>query len=131
ESERAAASGIAVYGAPVALGAGRTVSVGGWGRVTAQKTVGRLTAPLVVQLLAAHPRLPAGATIAFAFGASAEVVHTKQKHHSGTHAGGGTQNGGGSSEQGAKSRKHRQHKHAVAQPPPGGARPGHHTLATH
>jgi len=129
---RGSVSGFAVYGSPVALGAGRTVSVGGWGQVTAQKTVGRLTAPLVVQLLAAHHGLPAGTTIAFAFGASAEVVHTKQKHHSGTHAGGGTQNGGGSSEQGAKARKHRQHKHAVAQPltavPGLGYKPSHYVF---
>ena len=47
-------SGFEIYGSPVALGAGRPVRVGGWGEVTLGKTVGRLKAPLVVQLLAAH-----------------------------------------------------------------------------
>jgi Peptidase family M23 len=113
---RGSVSGFAVYGSPVALGAGRTVRVGGWGQVTAQKTVGRLTAPLVVQFLAAHRGLPAGTTIAFAFSASAEVVHkSKPKHHSGS--GGGTQDGrGSSSKPGSNAHKHRHHKQAVAQP---------------
>jgi murein DD-endopeptidase MepM/ murein hydrolase activator NlpD len=115
---RGSVSGFAIYGAPVALGAGRAVHVGGWGEVTAQKTVGRLTAPLVVQLIAAHRGLPAGTTIAFAFSASAQVVpKSKPKHHASTGDDGGTQSGGGSSNQGADARKHRHHhKAAVAQP---------------
>ena len=63
-------SGFAIYGSPVTLRAGHAVRIGSWGEVTLEKTVGRLTAPLVVQLLAAHHGLPAGTTIAFAFGAS-------------------------------------------------------------
>jgi murein DD-endopeptidase MepM/ murein hydrolase activator NlpD len=97
-------SGVEIYGSPVGLSAGRPVSVGGWGRVTLQKKVGRITAPLVVQLVAAHHGLPAGTTIAFAFGASAQVVHkSKSKHHaaSGTHS--AKRNGHGTK----KSRKHR------------------------
>src|SRR6478672_6942963 len=86
---RGTVSGFEIYGSPVGLSAGRPVRVGGWGEVTLQKKVGRITAPLVVQLVAAHHGLPAGTTIAFAFGASAEVVHkSKPKQHSalGTHS---------------------------------------------
>jgi murein DD-endopeptidase MepM/ murein hydrolase activator NlpD len=85
------------------------VRIRGWGEVTLQKKVGRITAPLVVQLVAAHHGLPAGTAIAFAFGASAEVVHkSKPKQHSasGTHS--AEQNGHGTK----KSQKHK----AVAQP---------------
>ncbi len=74
-------TGLAIFGSPVALGAGHSARVGGWGEVTLEKTVGRLTAPLVVQLLAAHRGLPAGTTIAVAFGASPQVVHKAKKHH--------------------------------------------------
>jgi hypothetical protein len=82
---RGTVSGFDVYGSPVRLTAGHPVTVGGWGQVTLGKTVGRLTAPLVVQLLQSHHGLPAGTTIAFAFGASAYVVHkSKPKHHSGS-----------------------------------------------
>ena len=106
---RGTVSGFEISGSPVGLSAGRPVRVGGWGEVTLQKKVGRITAPLVVQLVAAHHGLPAGTTIAFAFGASAEVVHkSKPKQHSasGTHS--AEQNGHGTK----KSRKHK----AVAQP---------------
>ena len=106
---RGTVSGFAIYGSPVGLSAGRPVRIGGWGEVTLQKKVGRITAPLIVQLVAAHHGLPAGTTIAFAFGASAEVVHkSKPKQHSasGTHS--AEQNGHGTK----KSQKHK----AVAQP---------------
>jgi murein DD-endopeptidase MepM/ murein hydrolase activator NlpD len=86
---RGTVSGFEIYGSPVGLSAGHPVSVGGWGEVTLQKKVGRITAPLVVQLVAAHQGLPAGTTIAFAFGASAPAVHKpKPKHHAsaGTHS---------------------------------------------
>ena len=63
-------SDVELNGSSVALRAGRPVRVGSWGEVTLEKTVGRLTAPLVLQLLAAHRSLPAGTTIALAFGAS-------------------------------------------------------------
>jgi murein DD-endopeptidase MepM/ murein hydrolase activator NlpD len=80
--------------------------VGGWGEVTAGKTVGRLTAPLVVQLLAAHHSLPAGTTIAVAFTASPQVAHkSKPKHHS---SGGTT--GGKSSSNGHAKKKPQQKK---------------------
>ena len=122
---RGTVSGFEIYGSPVGLSAGRPVRVGGWGEVTLQKKVGRITAPLVVQLVAAHHGLPAGTTIAFAFGASAEVVHkSKPKQHSasGTHS--AEQNGHGTK----KSRKHK----AVAQPlvavPGLGYKPSHYVF---
>src|SRR6476620_11288934 len=106
---RGAVSGFEIYGSPVGLSAGRPVRVGGWGEVTLQKKVGRITAPLVVQLVAAHHGLPAGTTIAFAFGASAKVVHkSKPKQHSASGTRSAEQNGQGT-------KKSRQHK-AVAQP---------------
>jgi cell wall-associated NlpC family hydrolase len=76
---RGTVSGLEIYGSPVALRAGRVMRIGGWGEVTLGKTVGRLTAPLVVQLLAAHHSLPAGTTIAFAFGASTRAVHASTR----------------------------------------------------
>ena len=106
---RGTVSGFEIYGSPVGLSAGRPVRVGGWGEVTLQKKVGRITAPLVVQLVAAHHGLPAGTTIAFAFGASAEVIHkSKPKHQSasGTHA---------AEQNGHATKKSREHK-VVPQP---------------
>jgi murein DD-endopeptidase MepM/ murein hydrolase activator NlpD len=82
---RGTASGIQIYGSSVGLSAGTPVRVGGWGEMTLQKKVGRITAPLVVQLVAAHHGLPAGTTIALAFGASAQAH--KPKHQAGGAAG--------------------------------------------
>ena len=101
-------NGLEIYGSPVRLTAGRPVRVGGWGEVTLEKTVGRLTAPLVVQLVAAHRSLPAGTTIALAFGASPPIVH-KGNHESARstrHAGTGKRH----------ATKHARHKTKVAQP---------------
>jgi murein DD-endopeptidase MepM/ murein hydrolase activator NlpD len=121
-------SGLAIYGSPVTLRAGHAVRIGGWGEATLEKTVGRLTAPLVVQLLAAHHGLPAGTTIAFAFGASPQVVHkSKPKHHSaaGTHHSSTTH-----AKQATK--RHRRHKTKVAQPltavPGLGYKPSHYVF---
>jgi murein DD-endopeptidase MepM/ murein hydrolase activator NlpD len=83
---RGTVSGFEVFGSPVALRAGRPVHIGSWGEVTLEKTVGRLTAPLVVQLLAAHHSLPAGTTIAFAFSASRQAAHTSSSGHAGSPA---------------------------------------------
>jgi murein DD-endopeptidase MepM/ murein hydrolase activator NlpD len=125
---RGLVSGLEVYGSPVALGTGHTVRVAGWGELTHGKTVGRITAPLVVQLVAAHRGLPAGTTIAFAFGASPQVVHrSKPKQHDS----GGTKSGG-SSKQGPTAPKHRHHKAKVAQPltalPGLGYKPSHYVF---
>jgi Peptidase family M23 len=81
---RGTVSGFEVFGSPVALRAGRAVRIGSWGEATLEKTVGRLTAPLVVQLLAAHHSLPAGTTIAFAFSASRQAAHTSSSGHAGS-----------------------------------------------
>ena len=123
--------GVEIFGSPVTLGAGRPVRIGGWGEVTLGKTVGRLTAPLVVQLLAAHRSLPAGTTIAFAFGASAKPVHeSRSKHHPASTQSTKTTPQSGSG--GSHARKHRHKKHAVAQPltavPSLGYRPSHYVF---
>jgi hypothetical protein len=117
---RGTVSGFEVYGSPVRLTAGHPVTVDGWGEVTLGKTVGRLTAPLVVQLLQSHHGLPAGTTIEFAFGASPLVVHkSKPKHHSGSTT---TQtkptpaSGSGKRTHAKAKAKHPQKKPAVAQP---------------
>jgi murein DD-endopeptidase MepM/ murein hydrolase activator NlpD len=127
---RGGVSGFAVDGSLVALGAGRAVRIGGWGEATAGKTVGRITAPLVVRLLAAHQGLPAGTTIALAFGASPQPVHkSKPKHH---HSSGSTQHTGshGSSKQSGRVKKH--HKPKVNQPltavPGLGFKPSHYVF---
>jgi murein DD-endopeptidase MepM/ murein hydrolase activator NlpD len=127
---RGAVSGVQIYGSPVALGPGRTVHVGGWGEVTAGKTVGRLRAPLVVQLLAAHRGLPAGTTIALAFGASPQVAHkAKAQHHAGTGKAAGTHPTGGGSHT-KKTRRHK--KRPVPQPltstPSLGYKPSHYVF---
>ena len=76
-------SGLEVGGSAVSLSPGKTVPVSFWGQVTLGKTVDRLTAPLVVELLARHDGLPAGTTIAVAFAASAQAVgKPKPAHHS-------------------------------------------------
>jgi cell wall-associated NlpC family hydrolase len=72
---RGTVSGFAIYGSPTELSAGDTVQVGGWGQVSLGKTIGRLRAPLIVELTAAHGGLPAGTTIAFGFAASPQSVH--------------------------------------------------------
>ena len=109
---RGTVSGFAIYGSPVALRAGHPVNVGDWGEVTLEKRVGRLTAPLVVQLVAAHRSLPAGTTIAFAFGASPQVVHKSKKHHTAA----ATHHHSRPTHAKQTPKKHRRHQTAVAQP---------------
>src|SRR5437867_3640887 len=111
---RGTVSGFAIYRSPVTLRAGHAVRIGGWGEVTLEKTVGRLTAPLVVQLLAAHHGLPAGTTIAFAFGASQQAAHKSRPTH--RHSAGSTHTTTTSSGSPGKARKHQHGKHVVRQP---------------
>lgn len=115
---RGSVSGLKLYGSPVALSAGHSVGVGGWGRVTVGTRVGRITAPLVVQLLAAHRGLPAGTTIALAFGASPQVAaKPKHKHHSS----GGTKHttrGTNALQKAPAHPKKKQHRHGKAVPQP-------------
>ena len=121
--------GFEIYGSPVALGAGHAVRIGSWGEVTREKTVGRITAPLVVQLLAAHRGLPAGTTIAFAFGASPRIVHKSRTKH---HAAGSGQTTTTSSGSAGKADKHGHKKTAVPQPltavPGLGYKPSHYVF---
>jgi murein DD-endopeptidase MepM/ murein hydrolase activator NlpD len=130
---RGTVSGVEIFGSPVILAAGRTMRVGGWGEVTAGKTVGRLTAPLVVQLLAAHRGLPAGTTIALAFGASPRIAHrprSKQRPPASTQPTSTTPRS--SSVASPAKKKHRHRKHVVAQPltavPGLGYKPSHYVF---
>jgi murein DD-endopeptidase MepM/ murein hydrolase activator NlpD len=100
------------------------VNVGGWGRVTAGKRVGRISAPLVVQLLRAHRGLPAGTVIAVAFGASPQTAaKPEHKHHSAggtkhaTHTGTKKQtNSLQKAPAHPKKKQHRRHPKPVPQP---------------
>jgi murein DD-endopeptidase MepM/ murein hydrolase activator NlpD len=127
---RGGVSGFAIDGKSAALGG--TVRIGGWGEATAGKTVGRITAPLVVRLLAAHGGLPAGTTIALAFGASAQAVHKSKPNTKRHHAGGSTQHNRSKSppKQVGHARKH--HKPKVNQPltavPGLGFKPSHYVF---
>jgi hypothetical protein len=127
---RGTVSGVAIYGSPVTLRAGHAVRIGGWGEVTLEKTVGRLTAPLVVQLLGAHHGLPAGTTIAFAFGASPQAAHKSGPTHH--HSAGSTRTTTTSSGSRGKAHKHRHKKSAVAEPltavPGLGFKPSHYVF---
>jgi murein DD-endopeptidase MepM/ murein hydrolase activator NlpD len=137
---RGTVSGFEVYGSPVGLTAGHPVTVGGWGEVTLGKTVGRLTAPLVVQLLQGHRGLPAGTTIEFAFGASpllAPKPKSKPRHHSGatttrTKTTPASDSAKTHAKTRTKTRKHRHKKAPVAQPlaalPSLGFRPTHYVF---
>jgi murein DD-endopeptidase MepM/ murein hydrolase activator NlpD len=124
---RGIASGVAIYGSAVSLSAGHSARVGSWGEITLGKTVGRLTAPLVVQLLAAHGGLPAGTTIALAFGASPQAAHkSKPKQQPPT----STRPTSTTPHHHAKTHHHK--KKAVAQPltavPSLGYRPSHYVF---
>jgi hypothetical protein len=112
---RGTVSGLEINGSPVTLGAGHPVRIGSWGEVTLEKTVGRLTAPVVVQLLESHRSLPAGTTIAFAFGAAPRSAHTSTPKH---HATGTQRSGtaGGSKQKGNANAKKKHRRHPVAQP---------------
>jgi Peptidase family M23 len=125
--------GFEVYGSRVTLSAGHPVSVGGWGRVTLSKTVGRLTGPLVVQLLAPHHSLPAGTTIVFAFGASPRALHTsKPTHHSSASTTQTTTTKTPGAKQPHATKKHGHQKKAVPQPltavPELGFKPSHYVF---
>jgi murein DD-endopeptidase MepM/ murein hydrolase activator NlpD len=76
-------AGLTIDGSPVTLSAGQTYPVGSWGQVTLAYAGGRLTAPLVLQLIQSHASVPAGTTIALAFAAAAKPVpKPKPKPHS-------------------------------------------------
>jgi murein DD-endopeptidase MepM/ murein hydrolase activator NlpD len=144
---RGAVSGLTVEGSPVSLGAGGTYPVGDWGQVTLGATIGRITAPLVLQLIQAHGSLPGGTTIAVAFAAAAKPKPAaKPKHHTttsthptsttpsaGSSSGGGAQKPGKSQHATSTKKHHEKKKHKpVPQPltitPPLGFRPSHYVF---
>ena len=134
-------SGLVIGGQPASLGRGGSALVGFWGQLTLGKTVGRITAPLVVLLLKRHWNLPAGTIVAVGFSAAAEpsakpsgTHHTstsKTSHHATRTR---TSASGTGSHQASKpghaGKKHKK-KH-VAQPlkttPPLGYRPSHYVF---
>jgi murein DD-endopeptidase MepM/ murein hydrolase activator NlpD len=134
-------SGLQIDGSPVTIGGG-TFRVSTWGQVILGATVGRITAPLVLQLIQPHGSLPAGTTIALAFAASPKPV-AKPKHHTSTTSTqptGTTPSSSGSSQNQsqsgtattAKKHQHRKKRKPVAQPltvtPPLGFRPSHYVF---
>jgi murein DD-endopeptidase MepM/ murein hydrolase activator NlpD len=134
-------SGLAVDGSPVGLGPGDTMLLGPWGQLTLGRTVGRLTAPLVVTLFKRHWLLPAGTTILVGFSAVAEPAakhKTAATHPSSTipRGSGTTTPAAGSQKQSSQPRhtkkKHRHRKRHVPQPltttPPLGFRPSHYVF---
>jgi murein DD-endopeptidase MepM/ murein hydrolase activator NlpD len=130
-------AGLEVSGSPVTLAAGQTAVLGDWGEVTSARTVGRLTAPFAVVLLARHWSLPAGTTILLGFAASAQPA---AKSKGGTHHTTTTTTPGTTTTPAAKrptpsaaatGTKHRHKKH-VPQPltarPSLGYKPGHYVF---
>jgi murein DD-endopeptidase MepM/ murein hydrolase activator NlpD len=137
---RGTVSGLAIGGQPVSLGRGGSALVGFWGQLTLGKTVGRITAPLVVLLLRRHWNLPAGTIVAVGFSATAlPVAKPSKAHHASTStapSGGTKTTGGGSQKQSqpepASKAKHRHKKKPPPQPltttPPLGFRPSHYVF---
>jgi murein DD-endopeptidase MepM/ murein hydrolase activator NlpD len=138
-------TGLEIDGSPVTLSAGQTSPVGDWGQVTLGATIGRLRAPLVLQLIQAHGSEPAGTTIALAFAASPKPV-AKPKPKPKPNSSGNTPPTTTTSSSSSGSQSHAQtttttatkkHGHAkkhkpVAQPltvtPPLGFRPSHYVF---
>ncbi|HLY86538.1 MAG TPA: M23 family metallopeptidase [Gaiellaceae bacterium] len=133
-------TGLMVDGSPETLTPGQSMPLGSWGQVTVATTVGRLTAPLVVQLIQRHGSLPAGTAIVVGFAASAQPVHeSKPTHHPSSGSSGGTPPGAttppssshAGRAHGAKT-THRHHRHHVPQPlkrtPPLGFKPTHYVF---
>ncbi|HEU5477795.1 MAG TPA: M23 family metallopeptidase [Gaiellaceae bacterium] len=132
-------SGLEVDGSPVGLGPGDTMLLGPWGQLTLGRTVGRVTAPLVVTLFKRHWLLPAGTTILVGFAATAEPAARHKStttHHSSAGRKGSDTTPAGSSQKKSHTRdatkKHRHRKRHVPQPltttPPLGFRPSHYVF---
>jgi murein DD-endopeptidase MepM/ murein hydrolase activator NlpD len=134
---KGAVSGLTIEGSAVSLGAGGTYPVGSWGQVTLGTTVGRITAPLVLQLIQSHAGVPGGTTIALAFAASAKPV-AKPKHHTsgGTPPAKTTTSSGHNQtepatttkKQGKKNKKHKPVPQPLTVTPPLGFRPSHYVF---
>jgi murein DD-endopeptidase MepM/ murein hydrolase activator NlpD len=134
-------SGLAIGGTPLTLAAGQTYVLGDWGEVTVGRTVGRITAPLEIVLLAQHWSLPAGTTIAVGFAATPELAARAPKHQNpsstssgSTHHTSTTPSAGSQTQTNAAptTKKHRHGKRKVPQPltarPSLGYKPGHYVF---
>jgi murein DD-endopeptidase MepM/ murein hydrolase activator NlpD len=129
---RGTVSGLEIDGSAMTLAPGQTVPLGFWGALTLDKTIGRITAPLVVQLLQSHGSLPAGTTVAVAFAASARPVDRSKP--AGTQPG-NTNPSAGSQQQGQPghtTKKTRRHRKKPSEPltvtPPLGFKPSHYVF---
>jgi cell wall-associated NlpC family hydrolase len=91
-------AGLKIDGASVTLIVGQTIPVESWGQLTSGETFGRLSAPLVLQLVEAHGSLPAGTRIAVAFAARPRVVRHKATHDSAASAHQGPKTAGSGSQ---------------------------------
>jgi murein DD-endopeptidase MepM/ murein hydrolase activator NlpD len=111
-------TGLAVGGSPVTLEAGESTLLGLWGQLTLGRTVGRLTAPLVVILYRQHDSLPAGTTLVVAYTASAQLVGKRKATHGSSAR--GRPAGTTSTVPAPATKKHRHKKH---KPEPLTARP--------
>jgi murein DD-endopeptidase MepM/ murein hydrolase activator NlpD len=120
---RGTVSGVVINGSAVTLTAGQAAPLGFWGALTLDKTIGRLTAPLVVQLLQNHGSLPAGTTVAVAFSASARPVDKSKPTN---------QSAGGTQQQGQPKQTTKKHAKKPSEPltvtPPLGFKPSHYVF---
>ena len=136
-------NGLAIGGTPVTLAAGQTNVLGDWGEVTVGRTVGRITAPLVVVLLARHWSLPAGTTIAVGFAAAPQPAARAPKHQNSASSSSGSTHHTDTTPSTSttsqtqpvhktKAKKHRHRKRHVPQPltarPSLGYKPGHYVF---
>jgi murein DD-endopeptidase MepM/ murein hydrolase activator NlpD len=105
---RGTVSGLDVAGSPVTTTVGQSVQVGSWGRLFVGLQLGRLSAPLALQLLKKHGSLEAGDTIFVAFAAAPRPAATpKTAGHAST-----TQSTGQGTQHTHSAKKHRRKKHA-------------------
>jgi murein DD-endopeptidase MepM/ murein hydrolase activator NlpD len=137
---RGSVYGLQIEGSPAALGAGQMTALGNWGQLWLGRRVGRLAAPLVLELLAPRDGLPAGTTITVAFAASAlPPVKSKPTPHSSESTPQPSSKPPAKSSQShaqpkQAAKKHRRHKKRkpVPQPltvtPPLGFRPSHYVF---
>jgi hypothetical protein len=133
---KGAVTGLVVGGSAVTLGPGQTFPVGYWGQVMLGGTVGRLTAPLVVQLLQRHDSLPAGTAVLVGFtAASRPVAKPKTKHvqqHSSTSHASRATNAVHPRKHTRGTKKHKHRKRRKPQPlkvtPPLGFKPSHYVF---
>jgi cell wall-associated NlpC family hydrolase len=79
---RGTVAGLKIDGTAVAVMAGQTVPVDGWGELTLADKFGRLSAALVVRLLRPHDGLLAGTRVAVAFSATSAAARPSKQDRS-------------------------------------------------